>query len=141
MRKHCALRAVVLVVKFAGIYNADGTLRGELAYVFGKVTGRAHCELCDITHGAVRRKRSWDAACSTAALEIELLHRDEADAEQLRAAGALPAVVVDLGRGWTLAAGPDDLARCEGDPERLVNLLVERTRSTAGATGGDATTS
>ena len=139
MRKHCALRVVVPVVRLAGIYNADGTLRGELAYVVGKVTGRAHCELCDITHGAVRRKRSWDAACAASGLEIELLHRDEADAHQLHAAGALPAVVADLGRGWTLVAGPDDLARCEGEPERLLNLLLERTRTSAGAAEHDVT--
>jgi len=111
-------------VKYAGIYNADGTLLGEIAYVVRKYTGRGHCELCDITHGTLRRKPEWDSACKRAGLEIDLLHRDEASDEQLRAAGELPAVVADSGDGWRLVAGPAELARCEGSPERLVELLI-----------------
>lgn len=111
-------------MKYAGIYNADGTLLGEIAYVVRKYTGRGHCELCDITHGTLRRKPEWDTACRSAGLDIDLLHRDEASAEQLRAAGDLPAVVVNDGHGWRLVAGPDDLARCEGSPDRLVALLI-----------------
>lgn len=112
------------MMKFAGIYNADGTLLGEVAYVVRKYTGRGHCELCDITHGTLRRKPEWDAACARVGLEIELLHRDEASAEQLRAAGPLPAVVADDGSGWRLVAGPAELGACEGDPERLISLLT-----------------
>lgn len=111
-------------MKYAGIYNAAGTLLGELAYVVRKYTGRGHCELCDITHGTLRRKPEWDAACARSGLEIVLLHRDEASAEQLRAAGPLPAVVADDGSGWRLVAGPAELAACNGDPESLVSLLT-----------------
>lgn len=111
-------------MKYAGIYNADGTLLGEIAYVVRKYTGRGHCELCDITHGTLRRKHEWDAACERAGLDIDLLHRDEAMVEQLRAAGDLPAVVANDGSGWRLVAGPADLARCDGSPELLVELLI-----------------
>lgn len=111
-------------MRYVGIYNADGTLLGELAYVVRKYIGRGHCELCDITHGTLRRKPEWDAACARSGLEIVLLHRDEASAEQLRAAGPLPAVVADDGSGWRLVAGPAELAACNGDPESLVSLLT-----------------
>ena len=111
-------------MKYAGIYNADGTLLGEIAYVVRKYTGRGHCELCDITHGTLRRKPEWDAACERAGLDIDLLHRDEASDEQLHAAGDLPAVVADSGDGWRLVAGPAELARCESSPERFVELLI-----------------
>ena len=30
-----------------GIYNADDGIMGELAYVWGKIRGTAHCALCD----------------------------------------------------------------------------------------------
>ena len=110
-------------VKYAGIYNADGTLLGEITYVVRKYTGRGHCELCDITHGTVRRKPEWDAACANAGLDIELLHRDEATPEQLVAAGDLPAVVAHDGTAWRLVAGPRELAACNGDPSELVALL------------------
>lgn len=111
-------------MRFAGIYNADGTLLGEITYVVRKYTGRGHCELCDITHGTLRRKPEWHHACERAGLDIDLLHRDEASPEQLSAAGPLPAVVADDGTGWTLVAGPDELATCHGDPERLMLLLL-----------------
>jgi hypothetical protein len=108
---------------YVGIYNADGTLLGEVSYVLAKYTGRGHCELCDITHGTFRRKRSWDTACDRAGINIVLLHRDETDAEQLAAAGDLPAVIRRDGDGWRLVAGPAALAACGGDPERLMSLL------------------
>jgi hypothetical protein len=44
-----------VIARLIGVYNAEGSLRGELAYLLGKLTGRAHCALCDITHGALRR--------------------------------------------------------------------------------------
>lgn len=112
-------------VKYAGIYNADGTLLGEITYVVRKYTGRGHCALCDITHGTLRRKPEWDAACATAGVEIELLHRDEATAEQLSAAGDLPAVVANDGTGWRLIAGPRELAACNKSPRELVELLLQ----------------
>ena len=109
--------------RFAGIYNADGTLLGEVTYLVRKYSGRGHCELCDITHGTLRRKPEWDRACARSGLEIELLHRDEATGDQILAAGPLPAVIADDGTGWRLVAGPTELAACNGDPDRLVALL------------------
>ena len=32
-----------------GVYDADGGLLGELAYLTGRILGIAHCALCDIT--------------------------------------------------------------------------------------------
>jgi hypothetical protein len=37
--------------RLVGVYNANGTVGGELAYFLGARLGRAHCSLCDITHG------------------------------------------------------------------------------------------
>jgi len=108
---------------FVGIYNADGSLLGEVSYVLAKYTGRGHCELCDITHGTFRRKRSWDTACEQAGINVELLHRDEATEDQLHVAGNLPAVIRKDGNSWRLVAGPAELAACDGDPERLMSLL------------------
>ena len=45
------------VKKAYGVYHADGGIIGELAYVWGKIRGTAHCALCDITHrGYLLRK-------------------------------------------------------------------------------------
>ena len=48
-----ALRSIV------GVYDADGTVTGELRYWFGARVGTAHCALCDISHGTFRAKSAW----------------------------------------------------------------------------------
>ncbi len=48
---------------YYGIYNAAGTLSGELRYVFGKLAGTTSCSLCDITHTWTGKKPVFDQAC------------------------------------------------------------------------------
>ena len=112
------------MARFTGIYNADGTILGEIAYVARKIAGRGSCALCDITHGWTGRKKSFDATCNAADIEWELLHRDEATAKQLAAAGELPAIIVQRGDKWELILGPCELDACGGDPAALVARLV-----------------
>jgi hypothetical protein len=112
---------------YIGIYNADGTILGEIAYVAKKLVGRGSCALCDITHGWTGRRRDFDATCSAAAIDWTLLHRDEATAEQLAAAGALPAVIRQNNSGtWELVLGPSELDECDGDPAALVARLTSK---------------
>jgi hypothetical protein len=47
--------------RLVGVYNANGSVGGELAYFIGARLGRAHCALCDITHGLVRERATWKA--------------------------------------------------------------------------------
>ena len=112
-----------MTVKYVGIYNADGTILGEISYVAKKLAGRGSCALCDITHGWTGRKKAFDQACSTADIEIELLHRNEATPEQLVAASQLPAVIRHDGTSWTLVLGPTDLDACQADPDELMRRL------------------
>ena len=110
---------------FVGIYNADGTILGEISYVAKKLIGRGSCALCDITHGWTGRRRDFDTTCTSAGVEWTLLHRDEASADQLTAAGPLPAVIRQNDNGkWELVLGPSDLDECDGDPAALVARLT-----------------
>jgi hypothetical protein len=112
---------------YIGIYNADGTILGEIAYVAKKLVGRGSCALCDITHGWTGRRRDFDATCQGAGIDWTLLHRDEATAEQLAAAGALPAVIRQNDSStWELVLGPAELDECNGDPTALVTQLASR---------------
>ena len=47
------------VTRLIGVYDADGSLVGELRYALRKVTGRGHCSLCDLTHRGVRARADW----------------------------------------------------------------------------------
>lgn len=112
------------VHRLVGVYNADGTLRGELAYVAGKLFGRAHCGLCDITHGAVSQKAEWKACRATLPLPFDTFHRDDQpDAARPLTDGRLPAVLAETDAGFVYLLGPDELDACDKSPERLIDAV------------------
>ena len=57
-----------------GVYNANGGIAGELAYVFGKIRGPMHCALCDITHATVSKKDEWKTLEDECTLPLHLVH-------------------------------------------------------------------
>ncbi len=123
---------VATILRLVGVYDADGSLRGELAYWVRARLGRAHCALCDITHGAVRERREWQACRAELPVPFATYHRDDQpDRIRVAAGGVAPVVVAETDAGVVVLLGPDDLARCEGSPQRLVTALEER----AGAAG------
>jgi hypothetical protein len=108
------------VTGFVGVYDADGGVRGELAYVVGKAVGRAHCSLCDITHSPIRRKRQWDEMVASLRVPFEVVHRNEQAPD---VAGAttdrLPAVLARVDGGYEVVLGPDELEPLGGQGRRL----------------------
>ncbi len=89
-----------VVRRLIGVYNADGGVRGELAYAVGHLRGTANCALCDITHKGVRRRRSWDMFCEELGIPFDLVHRNERSADLLSFTGArTPTVVAELATG------------------------------------------
>ena len=105
------------ITRLVGVYDADGGVRGELAYLLGKATGR-HCALCDITHSPVRRRREWDAYVASLPVPFVALHRNErtpalADAT----AGREACVVAECVDGSVVfLLGNDDLDRARDVP-------------------------
>ncbi|MFZ1670379.1 MAG: hypothetical protein WBB44_01520 [Candidatus Nanopelagicales bacterium] len=113
--------------RLVGIYNADGGLRGELSYLAGKVRGTSHCELCDITHSPIRRRKSWDSLVAGLELPFTLLHRNEVD-EPLAAklhGVALPTVLLVSDDEPRVLLGPADLAQCGSDVTAFGRSLRE----------------
>lgn len=113
------------IQRLIGVYDADGTLRGELAYWVGARLGRTHCALCDITHGLLRERSEW-AACRTGfSVPFDLYHRDD-QPESVRGfiGSRLPAVVAETEQGFVLLVGPDVLQGCSGSVEQLVDALT-----------------
>lgn len=107
-----------------GVYDADGSVVGEVRYWFGARIGRAHCDLCDISHGTFRTKSSWRRLVESVRVPITTFHRDDAPAEVLAAThGRLAAVVAVTADGTDLLLGPDELAALDGDVERFAAAL------------------
>ena len=42
---------ITVLTQYFAIYDADGSLAGELSYALGKLAGARRCALCDISHG------------------------------------------------------------------------------------------
>lgn len=113
------------IESLTGVYDADGTLVGELRYWIGARVGRAHCALCDITHGSVRERPEWRACRDGLAVPFETVHRDEQSPAVAGAtAGSYPAVVATLEDGTALrlldAEDLEAAARAEDRQQALV---------------------
>jgi hypothetical protein len=113
------------VVRLVGVYNAEGTVLGEVSYWIGARFGRAHCSLCDITHGVFTERADWRACRATLPLPFVTFHLDD-QPPSVRAAlqGAAPAVVAELADGAVvLLLGPAALDACAASPARLVEAI------------------
>lgn len=117
------------VRRLIGVYDADGGLRGEIAYIAGKLAGR-HCTLCDITHSPVRRRREWDAYVATLPVPFDVVHRNERTPEVTAAtAGREACVVAQCDDGQVvMLLGSDDLARAR-DVSGLARALPSAVAS------------
>ena len=114
------------VTRLVGIYDAEGSLRGELSYVVRKLAGRGHCALCDITHGwSFSPKTEWSSCVATLPVPFELVHLDGRSPE-IRALteGAEPCVVAVTGDGAEILLDAAALESCRGRPSALVAALT-----------------
>ena len=102
-----------------GVYDADSTLRGEISYWLGARIGRAHCSLCDITHGLFLQRSEWREWRGGLAVPFEMFHRDDAPADVAEALDATPAVLARSGAGLVVVMGRELLDRCSGDLEQF----------------------
>lgn len=115
------------LVRLIGIYDANGSLPGEIAYWVGARLGTRHCALCEITHGVFREKSEWRECRAGLAVPFESLHLDEIPPEMAAVvAGSTPCVVAERADGsFEIVIDREQLEACDGRPERLAALVGE----------------
>lgn len=115
------------IAKLTGVYDANGSLSGELAYWFGARLGRRHCALCDVTHGLVRAKPEWLRLADELPVEFSAVHLDERDPiVEAASRGLVPCVVATFDDGTSeVLIEREQIEACEGDPQRFYQLLVD----------------
>lgn len=112
------------VTRIVGVYAAEGTLRGEVSYWIGARLGRAHCSLCDITHGTFREKSAWRECREAVPVPVEMYHRDDQPPPVREATGGIdPVVVAETDAGVVVLLDPAAVASCAGSPEALVDAI------------------
>ena len=95
------------------IYNASGTMAGELNYLYGKYFLDEHCELCDITHSTVSAKPEWKEWIGSLKCENFVLHTNEAKAMNIDVTQfVLPVVLIDRGKGLEELVSKNEMAEC-----------------------------
>ena len=103
-------------VSLVGVYDADGTLAGEVRYWVGARLGRTHCSLCEITHGLFREKSEWRECRESMNVEFVTFHRDDAPRDVLDACDhRLPAVVARSGDDLLVVLSSEELEALGGD--------------------------
>ena len=121
------------VKEWIGVYDADGGLFGELAYVLGSIFAGRACSLCDITHGWVREKRTFKAQREALDIPLTLLHLNE-QSESLRAFtdGRAPCVVARWPDGFEMVFDAEALESMKGEGhvffERLSRWQMDNAR-------------
>lgn len=112
--------------RLIGVYDADGTLRGEVAYWIGARLGRRHCSLCDVTHGTFTEKSIWKRCRSSLPVPFDTYHRDDQPDDIRRASGdTAPVVIAETSAGFVVLLDDARISSVDGDPSRLVDLIGE----------------
>ncbi len=114
------------MTRIIGVYNADGSIFGEVQFVINKLLGKTNCGLCDLTHGwNPFGKPSWKDACSSSNLKIGLLHRNELTSDQSEAAGDLPAVIAESAGEWKKIMTAEDIRSFSGDASGFLTRIED----------------
>lgn len=124
-----ALEPSPRIVRLVGVYDANGSLAGELAYWLGARLGLRHCSLCDITHGLVRPKLEWRREVDRLPFDFVAVHLDEREPAVAKASsGKEPCVVAVHDDGSArVIIGAGELEACDGDPAAFADLLASFT--------------
>ena len=110
--------------EFIGVYNAESTVLGEVSYWIGARLGVRHCSLCDITHGLFTKRTEWQECESALSVPFTTFHINDAPAEVTQAAnGQYPIVLGRNQSGIHIALDADELEKCNGWPQELLNRL------------------
>ncbi|MEY3681000.1 MAG: hypothetical protein RL547_1613 [Actinomycetota bacterium] len=119
-----------VVIRLIGVYDANGSLRGEVAYWVGARLGRRHCSLCDVTHGAFTEKREWRNCRESLPVPFDTYHRDDQPESIRRATGdRAPVVVAETDSDLVILLTGDEIAIARGDPARFAELIEDAMRS------------
>ena len=108
------------------VYNADSGVFNTLADAAHKIfSPRTYaCNLCALTHTAVRMRGEWKQFLEGLGRPLEFLHADELAARYGLKGVPLPAVFTKDGGGLRVLAGADSINACRTLDE-LKRLILE----------------
>ncbi|MFM8527883.1 MAG: hypothetical protein ACKOBH_07235 [bacterium] len=117
------------IEQLIGVYDANGSILGEISYWVGARLGRRHCALCEITHGVFKEKAEWRSCSSNLPVPFQALHLDELPPAVSSLVGSeAPCVVAERSDGdYEIVIDRHQLESCDGQPARLAELIEALT--------------
>lgn len=111
--------------KLQGIYNAEGSITGEVKYFLGKLAGTTECSLCDISHKLITEKPEF-TELKNKIPELEMLHLDETEKEVTELVKGKTPCVVGFSDTWQILISTEELKLCNGDVSVFSELLQSK---------------
>ena len=106
------------------IYNAKGSIIGELKYLLLKYFYGFKCSMCEITHNSFSEKKEWGNQISQSSYTIKAVHLDEQSDDLYQfSIGKAPCVVGENSKGFKLIFTSDELNSFKGDVHQFFNKL------------------
>ena len=106
------------------IYNAEGSIIGELKYLLLKYFYGFKCSMCEITHNSFSEKKEWRKLVSNSSYIIKAVHLDEQPDDLYQfSIGKAPCVVGENSKGFKLIFTSDELNSFKGDVQQFFNKL------------------
>jgi len=117
---------MLVAQKIYCIYNAEGSIKGGLKYLYEKYFKDIKCSMCDITHGVFTQKKKWTNNCSASILNIKCLHLDELqkDIKDL-VINEAPCVVAQVNSTNKIVINSKELANMGGDIDSFFSHLYK----------------
>ena len=111
------------------IYNANGSVTGEIIYFLKKYFYGLRCSMCEITHNFISEKKDWKTRLSKTKINLKTVHLDEQNKDLYKFSyGNTPCVVSESEKGFKFIFSNTDLNNFEGDVELFFKSLENKIK-------------
>ena len=109
------------------VYDADGSLLGELSYLWKKTFHSFTCSMCDITHNYISTKKKWKTAVQNCKYDISTYHlNDQPTLIKETTLNNTPCVVKVEDGSSSILISNDELKTIDGNVDSFFSLVDKK---------------
>ena len=109
------------------VYDADGSILGELNYLWKKAFHSFTCSMCDITHNFITTKKKWKTEVQNCKYDISTYHlNDQPTLIKETTQNNTPCVVKVEGGTSSILISNDELKTIDGNVDSFFSLIDKK---------------
>ena len=109
------------------VYDADGSLLGELNYLWKKAFHSFTCSMCDITHNFITTKKKWKIKVQNCKYDISTYHlNDQPTLIKETTLNNTPCVVKVESGSSSILISNDELKTIDGNVDSFFSLIDKK---------------